>query len=401
MKYLLEKLGVLSYKYGKIKEEENFNIFSILRDVNDEVNLHSRLIFELLDRNGSHGQGTKFVKALMDEIQIANFDFNEYVVHREYKNIDILLTSFNHAIVIENKIWADDKDRQLERYSEVIKREGYDNIQIFYLTLDGKEPANISLGKLNLEKDVKLISYSFHIKNWIEECIRIVSRNPALRETLIQYQKIINQLTGKTMSEEQKNEIIDLLRENDNIVKAQLIAENWSAVKWQTEFEFWCDFEELISEQYEILQAQKFSEKHLNSVIYQLRNRNYWYGIMFKIAEFKTADMCLFIERGNHELYYGITMVNQKGREISNDADFSEFSEFLKNNTGCNEREEYWLGWKYFTPYINFEKFSDSTTLKLINKQHRIELLLKYWKEIQDFVIICVKEVDKRSPLKL
>ena len=135
------------------------------------------------------------------------------------------------AIVIENKIWAEDQDRQLERYHEVMIGEDYQDINIIYLTLDGKEPDAESLGKLKLDEDVRLISYSYDIYKWIEHCIEISSRNPSLREPLIQYQKIINELTGKTMSDDRSKEVIELLSENDNIIKAQLIEKNWVHVR--------------------------------------------------------------------------------------------------------------------------------------------------------------------------
>lgn len=388
MNHLLEKLGVLAFKYERIKERENFNIFSILRDFSDEVNLHSKFIAELLDKKGSHNQGAIFFEALLKELQIS-FDIESYSTHREHKNIDILLRNHRQAIIVENKIWAEDQDRQLERYNDVISNEGYQDIVILYLTLDGKEPDYTSLGKLKLDEDVRLISYSYDIYNWIERCIEIASRIPSLRETLIQYQKVINELTGKTMSDDQTNEIIELLSENDNIIKAQLIAENWVHIRWHTEFRFWNDLSELVSEEFEILDTQKFSSQHLDSVIHKSRNRNPWYGIMFKIGNLHNADMCLFIERGFGELYYGVTMLNKAGREISDDPKYDHFCGFLKDNADSYEREDLWLGWKYLEPNINFELFSDKNTLLLINETHRKEFLKANWKEIQNFIQIC------------
>ncbi|MEO1049239.1 MAG: PD-(D/E)XK nuclease family protein, partial [Bacteroidota bacterium] len=298
---LLDKLEILDFKYEKIKEKESFNIFSLLRNYSDEVNLHSKFISELLDIKGSHAQGSKFSQAFIEKFQIS-FDFEQYSTFTEYKNIDILLNNRKQAVVIENKIWAEDQDRQLERYHEIMKNEGYQEIIIIYLTLDGKEPDQKSLGKLKLDKDVHLISYSYDVYNWIERCIEISSRNPTLRETLIQYQTIIKELTGKTMKDDQTQEVIDLLSENDNILKAQLIAKNWVHVKWHTEFKFWNDFLDIISSEYEVLPVQRFSSENLDSVIHKIRNRNPWYGIMFKIGEFNDADVCLFIERSFAEL---------------------------------------------------------------------------------------------------
>lgn len=398
-KHLLEKLGIIAFKYQKINEQNNdcFNIFSVLRKPQDEVNLHSRFISELLDKNGTHGKGCKFCEAFLKELEIS-FDLENYSVDIEYKNIDILLRdNKGKAVIIENKIWAGDQPMQLERYHEQMLNEGYQDqdINIVYLSLDGREPSEASLGGLQKEKII-ILSYKDDIDKWIECCIEISSRIPSLRETLIQYQKIINQLTGKTMNEEQLNEVRKLLSENYNMVNAQLIVDNWVDVKWYTEWDFWNDFAELISKDYPILDHQKFSEGYLNSAIHRKKNRDPYYGIMFKIGELKGADMCLFIERGDWNLYYGITMMDKSDRTINDELRFDEFRQLL------NEKElgkwwlgEWWLFCEYIEPAINFQNFSDSNTLRLANEQYRKEYIAKIWREIQELIRLCQDELKK------
>ena len=395
-KHLLDKLGIIAFKYQKINEQHNdcFNIFSILRNYSDEVNLHSRFISELLDKNGTHGKGYKFCEAFLKELEIS-FDLENYSVHREYRNIDILLRdNKGKAVIIENKIWAGDQPEQLKRYHEQMLNEGYQDqdINIVYLSLDGKEPDEASLG--GLQKEIIPLSYKDDIDKWIECCIEISSRIPGLRETLIQYQKIINQLTGKTMSEEQFNEVRKLLSENDNnIINAQLIAGNWVDVKWHTEWDFWNDFAELISKDYEILDHQKFSHDYLNSAIHGKRNRDPWYGIMFKIGVLKGADMCLYIERGDGNLYYGITMMDKSDRRINAESRFDEFRQFLTKKEFEWWLREWWLFCEYLEPAINFNSFSDSNTLRLANEQYRKEYIAKIWEKIQEFIRFCQDEL--------
>lgn len=397
IKHLLGKLGVIAFKYQKINEQnnDNFNIFSLLRNDRDEVNLHSRFISELLNKNGTHGKGAVFCEAFLKELEIL-FDLENYSVHREYRNVDILLRdNKGKAVIIENKIWAKDQPEQLKRYHEQMLNEGYQDqdINIVYLSLDGREPDDASLG--GLQKKIITLSYEDDIYKWIECCIEISSRIPSLRETLIQYQKIINQLTGKTMSEEQTQEIIKLLSENDNMINAQLIADNWVHVKWHTEWNFWNDFAELISKDYEILEHLKFSHGYLNSVIHGKRNRNPHYGIMFKIGVLKGADMCLYIERGDGNLYYGIRMMDKLdvGIQINNEPKFNEFHQFLKKEYSQTNRNPHWLVIKYLEPSINFNRFSDSNTLRLANEQHRKEHIAKIWEEIQELIRLCQEEL--------
>ena len=393
IKHLLDKLGVIAFKYQKINEYNNdrFNIFSLLRHYQDEVNLHSRFISELLDKNGTHGKGAVFCEAFLKEFEIS-FDLENYSVHREYRNVDILLRDKKgKAVIIENKIWAKDQPEQLKRYHEQMLNEGYQDqdINIVYLSLDGREPDDASLG--GLQKEIITLSYKDDIYKWIECCIEISSRIPGLRETLIQYQKIINQLTGKTMSEEQTQEIIKLLSENDNMINAQLIADNWVHVKWHTEWNFWNDFAELISKDYEILEYEKFSRDYLDLVIHK-KKKCFWYGIMFKIGVLKGADMCLNIMRGDGNLFCGITMMDKSERGINAESRFDEFRQILTKKESSSSNE-WFLVHKSLEPSINFQSFSDSNTLRLAKEQHRKEHIAKIWKEIQEFIRFCQEEL--------
>ena len=71
------------------------------------------------------------------------------------------------------------------------------------------------------------------------------------------------------------------------MINAQLIGDNWVHVKWFTEWNFWNDFAELISTDYEILEDQKFSKHSLHLMIHNKRNTTPWYGIMFRHRKIK------------------------------------------------------------------------------------------------------------------
>jgi len=392
METLLDKIGIINFKYEKLNVHDQFNIFSILLKKSNEVNLHSRFIGELLDKNGVHGVDEIFTRLLLKTIEVDNFQVENYNVFREYKNIDLLLSNGTQAIIIENKIWAGDQERQLERYYEQIKSENFKEIYIFYLTIWGTEPSDNSLGNLKNEIEVGLISYDYHIKKWLDKCIEASSRFPTLRETLVQYQNLVNELTGKTMGQEQQKEIIQLLSQNDNILKAYSIAENWVHVKWYTERDFWTDLEATVSKEYHVLNYQKFSSDNLDSVYHQSRNRNPYYGIMFEIGKYAEHNICVFIERGFSELYCGITIENGGERSITDKEQFTELAERIEKY--CDwEREEFWLGGIYFTPSINFEKFSDENTLKLCNPDFRQKIIDGTWKKIKEFIINCKSEL--------
>lgn len=115
-KIFLENLSLISRKYKIINStKETFNIFSILRNEYDEVNLHSKFITELL-KDKNHGR--KFIELLLPIIGVEKINYKRVNIFSEYSikdngRIDIILKFFlednKKVIVIENKIYADDQ----------------------------------------------------------------------------------------------------------------------------------------------------------------------------------------------------------------------------------------------------------------------------------------------------
>lgn len=70
IKYLLRDINIVRKKYEeREKNEDNFNMFTILRKESDEVYLHSRFLSALLDPNGPHRLGTIFLNSFLDRIE--------------------------------------------------------------------------------------------------------------------------------------------------------------------------------------------------------------------------------------------------------------------------------------------------------------------------------------------
>ena len=293
MKNLLEKVKILDYKYQMINVKDEFNLFTVLRKFDDEVNLHSRIIYELLNPKGTHGLNTKLLELFLKTInQGENDDLKKVKVsHEKYigqinkektrgGQIDLLIEDIGEKhIVIENKIHAEDQENQLLRYSNY-KENGI----IYYLTLRGDSPSEKSLGTLK-EEDIICISYRDEIREWIDLCIEKTSLMPELREALKQYKNLINILIGDTSSMEERIELIHLLSENNNILAAAKIANNWVHVRWHTEYDFWTELEEHImsKSEFEILNFKKFSSDKVSSNIHKSRNKNPYFGLTLKL----------------------------------------------------------------------------------------------------------------------
>jgi hypothetical protein len=196
---------------------EDFNLFSIMKMESNEIYTHSAVISELLNPRGSHHMEDLFLKLFLEMIYpltlpklgkegcikgIEAFLSRNVRVHTEYnlgkKNnhlrtggrIDLLLQSGNENITIENKIFAEDQEFQLERYYNFNKGRN----KVFYLTLFGNEATADSCGNLSNE-NYTCISYSIHIKYWLEECLKYTANQPILRESLKQYILLIKKLT--------------------------------------------------------------------------------------------------------------------------------------------------------------------------------------------------------------
>ena len=54
IKNFLKEVQLINIKYEERNKENQFEIFSILRKPHDEVSLHSRFIYELLNPQGTH-----------------------------------------------------------------------------------------------------------------------------------------------------------------------------------------------------------------------------------------------------------------------------------------------------------------------------------------------------------
>src|SRR5574344_2001768 len=143
----------------KRKQGEYFNVFNILRLRSEELRLHSAFLAELLNPQGSHGMEDAFLIAFIKEVGIDDLNFDTknaecsvefyigQVTETEGGRIDIIITNKdkNKAIIIENKIYARDQEKQLSRYKKYANN--YKYYKLLYLTLEGEEASKCSIGK--------------------------------------------------------------------------------------------------------------------------------------------------------------------------------------------------------------------------------------------------------------
>ncbi len=239
--FLFQKLEILRRQAVSRAGEHAWNVFGILRAEHDEVHLHSAFLAALLDPRGAHGCGSEFLALFLEMAEVAveapgELDRATVETERSFGEtgrIDLLITVGRLVVVMENKIYAGDGDRQLERYHALAQQRAttHGRAYVLYLTLSGEEPPAHSLGALALE-EVTCLSYQHDVLSWLEQCVRVAARQPALRETLMQYETLIKKLTGQSMSTENQKQILALLTEGNNAELAAMVVKNWTHMKW-------------------------------------------------------------------------------------------------------------------------------------------------------------------------
>ena len=226
-------------------KHESFNIFSILRKEHEEERLHSAFIAALLDVNGGHSMGKVFCELFVKQFVGDDFTVDDSVSVYVEKSVtegrlDISIENgLNEVIVIENKIYARDQPKQLLRYSNYLTRRKCKYSKLFYLTLFGSEPDNVSIifihprdpsqnQEIESEKNFYLLSYNEGILEWLESCIKEAVEVPTVRETIKQYILLIKKLTGQLTNQIMGQEVDERIKEN--FKAAKLVAANWDRV---------------------------------------------------------------------------------------------------------------------------------------------------------------------------
>lgn len=135
-----------------------FNIFEAIGAVRQELR-HSDFLAFLLNPQQNHGLGDGLAKRLLQKIFLSvdnselpvppiafdAWDLSQTTVHREWRNIDILLVDDVNqlAIIIENKIDSHEREGQLIKYWDTVN-ERYKGWKIvgLYLTPEGDAPSD-------------------------------------------------------------------------------------------------------------------------------------------------------------------------------------------------------------------------------------------------------------------
>ncbi len=347
----------------KEKRGENFNVFEILKLSRFEAKLHTPFIAELLNPNGSHGLNTLFLKAFVEYAGLdVHFDYQSTVVKTEfhigYRSedctkggiIDILIIDkFKNAIIIENKIYAEDQKNQLLRYSNYAKDNGLKS-NLLYLTLEGKQAEAKSLGNKNVE--YKCISYRTTILKWLGRCVELSSCYPLVRETIRQYITNLKMLMN-IMDTDSLNEIVKITTSAEYVESALDIISNQWNITTEIRKKFVLDLEN-IAKQHGLL-------FDYDEGIWSLCNECYITFYNPKLSENWAIYIGADKHNGSGGVFYGIRQREYNKPQVTKNQ-LCEVHKFWEEGVSTSE---YPFGWAYLRGSNgNWWDWSNPDTLK-------------------------------------
>ena len=209
-----------------------FNVFNILGLSRNETRTHSAFLAELLNPHGSHGMGNAFLRDFiscmhLEELQLdlqhAYVEVERVIggIDENYDNggrIDIIVVSGDKAIIIENKIDAQDQYKQLVRYNNYAK-ETFSDYRLLYLTLNKDAASEASTlsdkGQLMPNVDYYPITYRDDIIAWLAGCILGTPDQSSVKVIINQYKELLKDITNT-------------MEENKIILNALVKEENWA-----------------------------------------------------------------------------------------------------------------------------------------------------------------------------
>lgn len=134
-----------------------FNVFDYLRT--DELGI-SRVVADLLNPDGKHGQGTTFLKLMLDACDLsdhAHLDARLGATVEVEKTIkgdrrlDICVCIGDYCLAIENKPYAGDQPRQVVDYLAWLRR-NFEKYALIYLSPSGEPPSSASVELTDLRE---------------------------------------------------------------------------------------------------------------------------------------------------------------------------------------------------------------------------------------------------------
>lgn len=344
----------------KIRGLHDYNIFKTFFSAHDEVRLHSTFLHSLLSPTSGHYQDELFLSKFIDVVGIADFGFvcKDAVVQREYKNIDIYIYNDNKHIILENKIYANDQEKQIERYIDTIiednknskddtKEQNKIEIYVLFLSPHERKLSNYSRGKYDFCDDdmalqcdgfkvqYKNITYKKEILNWLYECQNEVKNLTDLSVFIRHYIDVVKQITNLDQNLQRNKMCIETIIKNYNL--ATEISKNLVKARKKIIDDFFEEVKEILGKNDEI--------------------KNNW-RVEVK-SSYNTPLIMYKRELDNQQNYFAFTVEIQTGelkngycgfkKNSKNIDDCRKFDELKKYEEEKFNTTEWWIKWQWLS----------------------------------------------------
>lgn len=188
-------------------------------------------------------------------------------------------------------------------------------------------------------------------------------------------------MTKNDISIDERKEITSLIGMNeDNLMSAKLLIDNFNHVKWHTIYDFYIELEtELQYRGFEIL--HKPEEKDITNLVHGGPKKR---KVDLELTARKKNVPVWISAEFTDWLFWGVCNDKILSKEIS-----SRIKSFMTENKVFTQ-EDIWLCWKYFgdsdEERIYFPDFTEEGTFRLISPQYRKGMILRLVNEIEVFI---------------
>lgn len=380
----------------KLLDKRLASSFSLFPYITPNENLISKIIRDLLDPNGNHGQSDIFLQKFLEVIgksdlyemgDQANIRTEERTtsIENDKRRIDILIEikrngQTHTGIAIENKPWATDQNKQIDDYVDHI-RNRHPNYYIVYLTPNGREPPEYSAAKTktNNKEALLLISYEHHITFWLDACHK-ESQAEYVRQFLFDFSKYCqHKLDFNTMTNNDtdiatlQNHILEEGLSKNRLKISDLIFKNFEKIRKEIILSFSKKLIDSIEEKFpnykmEEPSLKKFPEKYTNIKISKT-NWHFFIGLE---------------NQHEHACHFGIGLPLKTGSTTDKEnlvACNIIFPEIMEKYSNKGEKTK---GWIYFIKCEKFEYWTQPETLAVLheNPQEAIDYFVEEFRKI-------------------
>lgn len=157
--------------------------FTVFRFFDTNENLLADILKFLLDPRETHGQQYLFLELFVNRLDrknvpgldnaIAAREAPTYSIPSYRRRVDLVVSSPNLVIALENKVDAPEGGKQLEDYYNHLRKIKPNDYCLVFLTPSGRHPTSISekfTRELQASRKLYCLSYVVDIHKWLSDC---------------------------------------------------------------------------------------------------------------------------------------------------------------------------------------------------------------------------------------